>query len=137
MLDPAKFESGLFSEDTFHYFDQAFQFRDNSEWFELNQSRYLNHVKDPFFSLIEVVNHNSDFQISKNSLSRPKRKYQTQTKGYTKDFCKVASPNALHFQLGRKEDDNYLRFGSRKYQWNRAQIISNDFLSHFLEILNG
>ena len=120
----------------FEYFDKADNNKFQEKWLDHNINLY-NETRRAFHKLIDLIKSNTHLNLSKRSLSRPKRSYQVELKGYIKNFCKISKEDHIHFQLGHKKDDNYLLIKEKKYVWTRNEILSEDFIFRLLELING
>ena len=125
-----------FKPNTFEYFYKADKNKFQGKWLDHNINHY-NEIKKAFHELIDLINSNTHLILSKRSLSRPKRSYQVELKGYIKNFCKISKKDFIHFQLGHKKDDNYLLYKEKKYVWTRKEVLSEDFIYRLLESING
>jgi uncharacterized protein (TIGR02453 family) len=136
--------SEKFTVHTFKYFDDANKNINKRAWFEKNQDRYQEHVKEPFSFLINQIK--EEIQLPKilihpKKITRPLRpKNREKANGAVKNFTHATfwekktsifewNP-AIHIQFGANKDDNLVGVGlymvsGRQIKALREELVEN------------
>lgn len=135
-----------FNPTTFKYFDLAFKYGTDRNWFLKNEELYLEHVKKPmlnFISLLwaEIDDDLSGIEISPKKILRPVKpinklvpgqnavKHYINTNFAEKENSRFEWNPGIFLQLSAEEDENYVIVGLDMVSGRQLKLLRESFVN--------